>query len=120
MPKFIQFEEVEAIILVNVCQFITTCNLTKNSMFFCLSKVLRRLARNKGYDINNSCRSPSDLNYQIKVMFDHISGAGKITLLKYFGKHQIYISMIIMNLQKNYGRGCYWHPITKNKLFSGF
>lgn len=77
MPKLVPFDEIEAIILLNVCQFIITCDLTKNSMLLCLSKVLRKLARNKGYDIDNSYRSTSGLNYQTNVMFNHISGSGK-------------------------------------------
>ena len=84
MSKLVPFEEAEAIILLNVCQFITACGLPKSSMVLCLSNVLRKLAGNKGYDIDDSYRSPSGLNYQINVMFDHISGTGKNRIPKIF------------------------------------
>ena len=49
MPNLVPFEEIEAIILLSVCQFVLICNVSKNSMLMCLSKILRDLATNKCY-----------------------------------------------------------------------
>ena len=73
MPSLVPFEEVEAIILLNICQFIITSDITKNSMLLSLSRILRNLAKNKGFTIDDSYRSPSGLNYQTNVMFKYIS-----------------------------------------------
>ena len=72
MSNFVPFEEIEAVILLSVCQFILTYDLTKNSMLLCLSKILRNLAISKGYNTDDSYRSPSGLNYQTNVMFKYI------------------------------------------------
>lgn len=72
MPNLVPFEEIEAIILLSLCQFLLICDLTKKSMLSCFSKILRNLATNKGYNIDDSYRSPSGLNYQTNVMFKYI------------------------------------------------
>ena len=54
MPSLVPFEEVEAIILLNICQFIITSDITKNSMLLSLSRILRNLAKNKGFTIDDS------------------------------------------------------------------
>ncbi len=84
MPNLVPFEEVEAIILLNVCQFILSCDLGKNSMLLCLSKILRDLAKNKGYDIDASYRSPSGLSHQTNVMLNYISDSGGNNVPKVF------------------------------------
>ena len=57
MPILMPFEEIEAIILTSACQFVLICNLNRNSVLTCLSKVLRNLALNKSTDIDESYRS---------------------------------------------------------------
>lgn len=73
MPNLVPFEEIEAIILLSVCKFVLGCNLAKNSMLMCLSKILRNMATNKKHHIDNSYRSTSGLNYQSNVMYKYIS-----------------------------------------------
>ena len=73
MPNLVPFEEIEAIILLSVCKFVLDCNLAKNSMLICLSKILRDLAINKNQNIDDSYRSTSGLSYQSNVMYKHIS-----------------------------------------------
>ena len=41
MSNLVPFDETEAIILLSVCKFILVCNLSKNSMLDCLSKILK-------------------------------------------------------------------------------
>lgn len=75
MSNLVPFDETEAIILLSVCKFILVCNLSKNSMLDCLSKILKALATSKNRKIDESYRSVSGLNYQTNVMFRFISAS---------------------------------------------
>lgn len=73
MPNLVPFEEIEAIILLSVCQFILKNELAKNSMLMVLSNILRNYAKCKGKNIDDSFRSTSGLSYQTNVMLKYLS-----------------------------------------------
>ena len=73
MPNLVPFEEIEAIILLSVCQFILKYEMPKNSMLMVLSNILRNYAKNKGKNIDDSFRSTSGLSYQTNVMLKYLS-----------------------------------------------
>ena len=73
MPNLVPFEEIEAIILLSVCQFILKYEMPKNSMLMVLSNILRNYAKSKGKNIDDSFRSTSGLSYQTNVMLKYLS-----------------------------------------------
>ena len=77
MPNLVHFEEIEAIILLSVCQFILKNELAKNSMLMVLSNILRNYAIFKDKNIDDSFRSTSGLSYQTNVMLNYISAKDK-------------------------------------------